>query len=226
MSTRRRGRHVTANAGGRPPIQAARTAKARSTRTRRGGGSKPTHLAVYAVAALVVIAGLVLVVHSGINAPPEPGLASSVPATVEAGPLAIGKRAPDFSAATFDGGPLSLASLQGRPVMVNFFASWCTSCAHELPAIQASNEAHRSEGFVVVGVNTLENGDGTAFFHRFGLTFPAVHDPGHPGRIGAAYGVTQGLPASVFIHKRGNIDLIVPGEVSAAMIENELRKLQ
>jgi hypothetical protein len=46
-----------------------------------------------------VIAGLVLLVRFGINAPPEPGLATSVPPTVEAGPLAIGKRAPDFTAA-------------------------------------------------------------------------------------------------------------------------------
>jgi thiol-disulfide isomerase/thioredoxin len=112
---------------------------------------------------LVVIAGLVLLVRSGINTPPELSSASSLPATVEPGPVAIGKRAPDFTAATFDGGTLSLASVQGKPVMVNFFASWCTSCAHELPAIQASYQAHQSEGFVVVGVNTLENGDGVAF---------------------------------------------------------------
>jgi cytochrome c biogenesis protein CcmG/thiol:disulfide interchange protein DsbE len=226
MSRRRRARHVTATAGGKPPSQFVRSTKPRSTKPQRRGGPKATHLAAYGAAALVAIAGLVLLIRSGINSPPELGSASSLPATVESGPVAVGKPAPDFTAGTFDGGKLSLASLKGKPVMVNFFASWCTSCPHELPAIQATYQAHQSEGFVVVGVNTLENGDGVGFYHRFGLSFPAVYDPGHPGRIGAAYGVTQGLPASIFIDKEGRIDLIVPGEVSVTTIENELRKLQ
>jgi peroxiredoxin len=144
---------------------------------------------------------------------------------VTGGPAAVGQPAPDFTATAFDGSTVTLSSLRGRVVLVNFFASWCTVCAHELPAIQDEYVAHRDQGFTVVGVNTLENGDGRSFYRSFGLSFPAVSDPGQPGRIGAAYHVTAGLPASAFIGKDGRIDLIVPGEITTATVESELKKL-
>ncbi len=77
----------------------------------------------------------------------------------------------------------------------------------------------------MVGVNTLENGDGPGFYHRMNLTFPAVHDPGSPGRIGAAYGVTQGLPASVFVDRGGTVQLVQYGPVTRALIDQELPRL-
>ena len=142
------------------------------------------------------------------------------------GGLAVaGEPAPDFTATAFDGSTVTLSNLRGRVVLVNFFASWCTVCAHELPGIQDEYLAHRAQGFTVVGVNTLENGDGRSFYRSFGLSFPAVSDPGQPGRIGAAYHVTAGLPASAFIGRDGRTDLIVPGEITTATIESELKKL-
>jgi peroxiredoxin len=172
------------------------------------------------------VAALVLLVRSGVNVPADSsGGSSAVPPTVAAGSLATGQPAPDFTGTTFDGQKLTLSSLRGKPVLVNFFASWCTSCEHELPAIQQEYLAHKDQGFTVVGVNSLENGDGVAFYHRFGLTFPAVYDPGQPGRIGSVYHVTNALPASVFIDKSGNVDHIYSGEITAATIENELKRI-
>jgi cytochrome c biogenesis protein CcmG/thiol:disulfide interchange protein DsbE len=144
---------------------------------------------------------------------------------VEAGTLAQGQSAPDFSAATLQGTRLSLGSLRGRPILINFFASWCTVCEAELPGIEQAYREHRADGFTVVGVNTLENGDGLAFYQRMHLTFPAVYDPGNPGRIGSAYGVTQGLPASVFVDRSGRVQLIQYGPVSRSLIDQELAKL-
>ena len=88
-------------------------------------------------------------------------------------------------------------------MLINLFASWCTICEVELPGIEQAYQEDGASGFTVVGVNTLETGDGLAFYQRMHLTFPAVYDPGNSGRIGAAYGVTQGLPASVFVHRTG-----------------------
>ena len=172
------------------------------------------------------MAALVLLVRSGVNVPAgSSGGSSAAPPTVAAGSLALGQPAPDFTGTTFDGQKLTLSSLRGKPVLVNFFASWCTSCEHELPGIQQEYFAHKDQGFTVVGVNSLENGDGVAFYHRFGLTFPAVYDPGQPGRIGSVYHVTNALPASVFIDKSGNVDHIYGGEITAATIENELKRI-
>ena len=120
---------------------------------------------------------------------------------------------------------MSLSSLVGHPVLLNFFASWCTQCAHELPFMEQSYQRHKDSGFVIVGVNSLETGDGVAFYHRFGLTFPAVYDPGNPGRIALAYAVTSSLPVSVFIGKDGRVDLIQLGALTPDLLEQEIQKL-
>ncbi len=202
---------------------AARPATRRKHAARRRGPSS-TQFAV-AGGAIVVVAALVLLVRSGVSLPADSGGSSADSPTVGAGSLATGQPAPDFTGTTFDGQKLTLSSLRGKPVLVNFFASWCTSCEHELPGIQQEYLAHKDQGFTVVGVNSLENGDGVGFYHRFGLTFPAFHDLGQPGRIASVYQVISALPASVFIDKSGNVDRIYRGEITATTIESELRRI-
>jgi len=167
------------------------------------------------------VAAASLVIASATNhpAPPLP-----VP-SVAAGTLVRGQPPPDFIATTFDGGQLTLSSLKGHPVLVNFFASWCTQCAHELPFMEQSYQRHHADGFTIVGVNGLETGDGVGFYHRLGLTFPAVHDPGNPGKIAIAYNVTSSLPVSVFIDKTGVVDLIQLGALTPELLEQEIQKL-
>jgi len=171
----------------------------------------------------VLVTGLVLLARSGVNN--GTSQVSAPPATVQGGRLAQGQPAPDFNATTLQGSTLTLSSLRGKPVLINFFASWCTVCEAELPGIEQAYKQHRADGFTVVGVNTLESGDGLSFYRRMNLTFPAVYDPGTPGRIGSAYGVTQGLPASVFVDRAGNVQLIQYGPVTRELIDQELTKL-
>ncbi len=162
-----------------------------------------------------------LVIAGAIN---HPGASLPVP-SVAAGTLARGQPPPDFMATTFGGGQLALSSLKGHPVLVNFFASWCTQCAHELPFMEQSYQRHQGDGFTIVGVNSLETGDGPGFYHSLGLTFPAVYDPGNPGKIALAYNVTSSLPASVFIDKAGSVDLIQLGALTPDLLEQEIQKL-
>jgi peroxiredoxin len=177
-------------------------------------------LAWIAGGAAVAAAVLTLLVASAVNhqAPQQ------IP-TVAAGSLARGQPPPDFTATTFEGQQLTLSGLKGRPVLVNFFASWCTQCAGELPFMEQSYQRHQADGFVIVGVNGLETGDGVGFYHHFGLTFPAVHDPGNPGKISAAYNVRSSLPVSVFIDKSGRVDLIQLGALTPNLLEQEIQKL-
>ena len=190
----------------------------RRVRKRRFTVARAAYLAI----GLAVVGGVTLLLRSGGSA--RDAARPELPA-VEARAVVVGEPAPDFTATTFDGGKLTLSSLRGKVVMVNFFASWCTSCAHELPGIQSEYRQHSEQGFTVVGVNSLENGDGVAFYHSFGLTFPAVYDRGTPGRIGSAYHVTNGLPASIFVGRSGWVDAVYPGEVTTATIETELKRL-
>ncbi len=171
----------------------------------------------FAAAVVVVLSFLVA---SAVNhQTPQP-----VP-SVAAGFLARGQPPPDFTATTFDGRQLSLSGLQGHPVLVNFFASWCTQCKAELGFMEESYQRHQADGFVIVGVNGLETGDGVGFYHELGLTFPAVYDPGNPGKISRAYDVTSSLPVSVFIDKSGRVDLIRLGALTPDMLEKEIQKL-
>jgi len=167
------------------------------------------------------VAAASLVIASATN---HPGASLPVP-SVAAGTLVRGQPPPDFTVTTFDGGQLTLSSLKGHPVLVNFFASWCTQCAHELPFMEQSYQQHQGDGFTIVGVNGLETGDGVGFYHRLGLTFPAVHDPGNPGKIALAYNVTSSLPVSAFIDKTGVVDLIQLGALTPELLEQEIQKL-
>jgi peroxiredoxin len=179
-------------------------------------------LSMYAGLGILVLVLLAAIGLAGKHA------ASTQPSTVTvgSGQLAKGQLAPDFTARTFDGRALTLSSLRGKPVLVNFFASWCISCRDELPAIEEAYRAHKGEGFTVVGINTLESGDGVAFYRQLSLTFPAVADPGMPGKIGIAYRVTTGLPVSVFLDSQGRVDLIYLGQLTRSDIEQELQHLQ
>ena len=169
----------------------------------------------------VLVAAVSLLVASAVNhaAPLTPA-----PSVGDA-PLLRGHPPPDFTATAFDGTQLTLSSFKGRPVLLNFFASWCTQCERELPFMEQSFQRHQAGGFLIVGVNSLETGDGVRFYHRFGLTFPAVHDPGNPGKIAHAFGVTSSLPVSVFIDKSGRVDLIQLGALTPDLLEREVQAL-
>jgi cytochrome c biogenesis protein CcmG/thiol:disulfide interchange protein DsbE len=169
----------------------------------------------------LMIGAVALLVVSSINhsSPPLP-----IP-TVASGELVRGQPPPDFTATSFDGHKLTLSGLKGHPVLVNFFASWCTQCAHELVFMQQSYVRHQTSGFTIVGVNALETGDGVGFYGRLGLTFPAVYDPGNPGKIALAYNVISSLAVSVFIDKTGRVDLIQLGALTPDLLEQEILKL-
>lgn len=198
-------------------VRPHRFAKRRPVRRRFGWQS-----AAWFGGGLAVIVGVVsLLVASSIN---HPSKAQPVP-TVASGVLMRGQPPPDFTATTFDGRQLTLSSLKGHPTLVNFFAAWCTQCAYELPFMEQSYVRHHAGGFEIVAVNALETGDGVGFYHRMGLTFPAVNDPGNPGKIALAYDVTSSLPVSVFIDKSGRVDLIQLGALTPELLEQEIKKL-
>ncbi len=169
----------------------------------------------------MVVVAASLAIASAVN---HPGSQASEP-TVANGILVRGQPPPEFTATTFEGRQLTLSGLKGHPVLVNFFASWCTQCAHELVFMEQSYQRHQADGFTIVGVNGLETGDGVGFYHRLGLTFPAVHDPGNPGKIALAYNVTSSLPVSVFVDKTGLVDVIQLGALTPEFLEQEIQKL-
>ncbi len=116
---------------------------------------------------------------------------------------------PEFSGFTADGRTVSLASLSGRVVLLNFWATWCLECRPEMPMFERLHREFSVQGLAVVGINARE---GTATIREYakelGLTFPLILDP--KGTINAAYGVI-GLPTTFLIGRDGRAIALVVG---------------
>lgn len=132
------------------------------------------------------------------------------PESITAG-LARGERpaAPAFSLPRFDGGTLTLASLRGKYVLVNFWASWCVPCRDEAPLLERAWRQYRDRGLVVVGVNIQDlEPEARKFIAQFKVSYPNVRD--RDGRVSRAYGTT-GVPETFFIDRDGRVVRKFPG---------------
>ena len=134
--------------------------------------------------------------------------------------LAAGERvpAPEFELPTLDGSDtLSLSSLRGKPVVLNFWASWCEPCKEEAPALQEVWQENRERGLVVVGVNFDDfQADARRFVEDAGVTFPLVRD--RSGELIGRYG-SYGVPVTYVIDRQGRI---VGGALLGAVDRGEL----
>jgi len=145
--------------------------------------------------------------------------ASFGPTGRRGGPAAslMGRPAPAFALARLvpAGGPLSLSSLRGRPVVLNFWASWCGPCQAETPLLVRVYRTYRARGVAFVGVDTNDDrGPATAFALRYHVDYPTVYAPGD--RLALAYRIV-GLPTTVFVDAGGVVrDEEVGGFVDAA----------
>jgi cytochrome c biogenesis protein CcmG, thiol:disulfide interchange protein DsbE len=129
---------------------------------------------------------------------------------------------PDFELSRLDGGgKLRLSSLQGKVVLLNFWASWCVPCKEEAPRLEAAWRRWRDRGVVVVGLDTNDfSSDGRGFMRRHGVTYPNVHDG--PGRTADRYG-GSGFPETWFVNRDGRLVVEhVNGPLEAQQIDRDL----
>lgn len=129
-----------------------------------------------------------------------PGTQTGSSARAESEPDAA---APDFTLKLLDGGEFKLAAYRGRPVVLNFWASWCGPCRAEAPVLEEAWQQYRDQGVMVVGIAVQDREEtARAFIKEFGLTYPIGLDG--DDRVATLYQVT-GLPTSVFIDGRGRV---------------------
>ena len=133
----------------------------------------------------------------------------------------LGRPAAAFALTTFDGRPITLESLRGRVVVVNFWASWCIpACYDEAPSLERAWQAYRDRGVVLVGVNIQDKEEpARRFLTRFGHTFPNAPDPA--GRVSVDYGV-YGVPETFFIDRRGQVRFKQVGAVTDEILRRHL----
>ena len=130
------------------------------------------------------------------------------------GPTRMNRPAPDFSVNLFDGGKFTLSEYLGRPVVVNFWASWCGPCKKEAPLLESASRRWRSQGVVVLGVDEEDfASDARRFMRRFGVTYPNVRDGS--GDLRDRYGLI-GYPETFFIRREGRIVGHIAGPIDEA----------
>ncbi len=120
-----------------------------------------------------------------------------------------GTKPPEFNGATADGRTVSLASLRGKVVLLNFWATWCQECRPEMPLFERLHREFTAQGLSVIGINAREDTAAIqSYAKELGLTFPLVLDP--KGEINAAYGVI-GLPTTFLIARDGRAVALAVG---------------
>jgi cytochrome c biogenesis protein CcmG/thiol:disulfide interchange protein DsbE len=127
-------------------------------------------------------------------------------------------RAPNFDLARLNGsGKLSLASLRGKVVVLNFWASDCLPCKQEMPRLQAAARRYAAST-TFVGIDVVDfKGPARAFLKRYGATYPVVFDP--DGVTVGPYGVGQGTPQTFFVDRRGRL---IPPHVLGPVTDESL----
>ena len=169
---------------------------------------------VFAVAVIVSLGFLGLLGWGILNKEPITGLS---------GITLVNRPAPDFTLKTFEGATISLSDLRGRPVVINFWASWCPPCRVEAPLLERTWRAYKGRGVAFIGVDLQDRlEDALRYIREFDITYPNGPDP--TGEISINYGVS-GLPVTFFVSKKGEILRRWVGAIEQEMLISAIREI-
>ncbi|MBM3269844.1 MAG: TlpA family protein disulfide reductase [Candidatus Sericytochromatia bacterium] len=119
-------------------------------------------------------------------------------------------KAPDFALKDLQGKTVKLSQFKGKVVMVNFWATWCPPCIHEMPSLESLYNANKKKGFVVLGISLDDEPQKEVpqFLAKFKkdkgvkITYPLlVGDE----KVGDSYGGIRGIPTTFLVDRKGNI---------------------
>jgi thiol-disulfide isomerase/thioredoxin len=139
---------------------------------------------------------------------------------VDSGPATT----PQYRFVTLDGQEISDASLRGKVVLVNIWATWCTPCRVEMPLLEQMQARHKDAGFVIVGlaVDRVSTEQVRRFVEERGVTYPIAHVDGSAEQI---FGGVRGYPTSFLIDRTGKIRQAVIGPIGPLSLEPAVRRL-
>ncbi|MDA8189321.1 MAG: TlpA disulfide reductase family protein [Dehalococcoidales bacterium] len=181
-------------------------------------GSNKWIVYVFLIAIFVAVAGYV--VNEGVDIPLLSGQSSGPPSGV--GPN-VGMLAPDFTLKDPQGNQVSLSGFRGRPVMINFWATWCPPCRYEMPFMETVYRERAADGLVILAVSIDEDpNEVPRFMKEFGITFPVVLDTDQS--VATKYRIRP-IPTSFFVDKDGVIRDMEIGAMDKKTILKKLSKV-
>jgi thiol-disulfide isomerase/thioredoxin len=135
----------------------------------------------------------------------------------------VGQAVPSLRLPLVGGGEVDLATYRGRPVVLNFWATWCDPCRAEMPVFERAQQQYRDQGLAVLGVDFQEQDpEIVAFLDQIGVTFPSLVD--RTGEVTRQWRAT-GLPTTFLIDRQGIIRDVRVGAFTDEMLEPKLSKL-
>lgn len=203
-----------ADSGGREVTSSKEMGQAPSPELRR---RPPVVVPALLVLLLVLGAGFLLL-SAGTQGDLVPGTAS------QGAGITVGSPAPDFSLVDAGTGKsVTLQSFRGRPVWVNFWATWCPSCKTELPHMQQALAKHSASSLAIVGIDEREAPATVRDYVKAGgYTWTFLVDP--DGAVTNRFAV-GGIPEHIFIDAKGIVRDIYIGELQPAQMEEYLTKI-
>lgn len=134
----------------------------------------------------------------------------------------VGSQAPAFTLPRLVGaGSVSLASLRGHPVVLNFWASWCPPCKSEAPALEREWQKYGSRGVRFVGIDKSDiASEARTFVNAHGLTFLMLGDGS--GDVTSSYGISQ-LPETYVLDSTGKVVAHIAGPITSSELASEFR---
>jgi thiol-disulfide isomerase/thioredoxin len=139
-------------------------------------------------------------------------------------PSMVGKLAPGFTLVTLEGKKVSLSDYKGRPVLVNFWATWCAPCKVEMPWFEELRSRYADQGFEILGVaDDVDAGKDaiTKTAQKLGVTYPILLSD---GKVGDLYGGLDYLPMSFYVNKNGVVVEQTAGLGGKDEIEANIKK--
>ena len=156
--------------------------------------------------------------------PPSSGVnREDVPLPGRGAPLNVGDAAHNFTLLDLDGQQVALADFRGKPVVINFWATWCPPCRLEMLEFQRAFEEHQEDDLVVLAINEAEQLEvvRSFFFDQMGYTYTSLLD--EEGEVGEAYGAI-GLPSTFFVNAGGEVTAVHRGALTQAQLSNYLEE--
>lgn len=137
--------------------------------------------------------------------------------------LQIGQAAPDFALESLTGEKVRLSDLKGKPVVINFWATWCPPCRKEMPEFQQVYDQYRDAGLQFYAINVGESKVAVEDYRqRLGVHFPILIDKNEEAQT--AYKILP-LPSTFFIDREGIIRGVYQYQMSLPQIEDEVKRL-